>query len=221
MAEFTWTDEQVEKFAGLFLYSYVGYDLSNEFRNNCKDVLAAFKKVNSEWEVVAYDTTLLLDENIPADKYAIKIVRRVSDGEIFSVGDVVMLNDNTWVIERIFKNYRERKGLGYSNDLVLGDIANAQILKKGKQPQFKTEDGVDIYADSSTDFWVVFSDFSYGPYDLKTMGNDFMLKMWEVDINRRSFSTKDAAKEYVNMNKPVFSRKQVIEQFSKNGFIEL
>jgi len=69
-----------------------------------------------------------------------------------------------------------------------------------EKPLFTTEDGVEIF--KGDDYWQVIPEFRH-----YFIGNN--------DYERRScdkhFSTEKAAKDYIEMNKPMYSKKQIMD----------
>ena len=118
-------------------------------------------------------------------------VKRLSDGEIFTIGD----KTNFGLISKIVINnnslsfYFEQKSCGY----------NLQTLIKWK-PLFTTEDGVDIFE----------GDYSYGVHNSKfDIVKIKHINTVYVGDNFIEFSTKEKAEEYILMNKPVLSLNDV------------
>jgi hypothetical protein len=130
-----------------------------------------------------------------AIKYNIHSVKRLSDGEVFTIGDKI-------------------NGLAFQNieinEIWLNPKCNTQILfnhkdegicflkaSKARQPLFTTEDGVDrIKGDE-----IHFVD-CYFKYQGKYIACENTLKLFP---NRRIFSTKEAAENYIICNKPCLS----------------
>lgn len=120
-------------------------------------------------------------------------VKRLSDGEIFTIGDYVEIIKST--------NPCCEKGTIEDFNFWLYNINN---LKKVKQKLFTTEDGVDIYED----------DYSYGVHNSKF--DIVKIKHTStvyVGDNFIEFSTKEKAEEYVLMNKPCLSINNVINAY--------
>lgn len=123
-------------------------------------------------------------------------VKRLSDGEIFTIGDFV--NDRTissfsinWM-EPGFKVHCDDVGKGNIND---GCFFELQDLKKLKQPLFTTEDGVDIFEGDEVTW--LFRD------ELKIAGTRKADKNMYTDL--KYFSKKEKAEEHILMNKPCLS----------------
>ncbi len=135
------------------------------------------------------------DEILQHPSYGIYSVKRLSDGEIFTVGDKV---DGTSYKNIIINSVDINPTLTVQIQINHKDEGiNLLTAKKAKQPLFKTADGVDIY---EGDNWVRIrlSDFS-------------ILGIYGDAIGKiKTFSTKEAAEEYVIMNKPCLSINDII-----------
>ena len=128
----------------------------------------------------------------PTEFWDIYSVKRLSDGEIFTIGD----KTNFGLISKIVINnnslsfYFEQKSCGY----------NLQTLIKWK-PLFTTEDGVDIFEDDKV-------------YFVNKIGDVFHtnhLKIKKYQSHLLYFSTKEKAEEYILLNKPCLSYGEVQE----------
>jgi len=117
--------------------------------------------------------------------FAINSVKRLSDGEIFTIGD----NTKYGCIDKFYikNNYLLSTTVLESNGRYL------KYLEKIKQPLFTTEDGVDIF--NPTLLWRVSkSSFYFNKY------GDYMIQKGSCAY--LCFSTKEKAEEYILMNKP-------------------
>lgn len=72
---------------------------------------------------------------------------------------------------------------------------------------FVTEDGKEIR--EGDNFWVVTESFEIKYWDFKVM-DSIELNIYYFKGKKR-FSTKQAAQEYIDMNKPIYSKKQALE----------
>jgi len=208
MAEFIWTDELVKEFV-------IAYNSHDEMVTGCDPILKkvdefkASKQKPKEWEIV---TSFDLDGKggihpfIPKDEPCgcveegckIHSVRRLGDGEVFTVGDLTNLGQitgfyNRWAgMEAHFGN----EGALFSS------------LKKSRTPLFTTEDGKHIYKGDTV-------------YQLSVNEDWKIRKLAATEYSApvpdffKYFSTEDAAKEYVRMNKPCFSYKEVDDAVSE------
>lgn len=131
-------------------------------------------------------------------------IKRLSDGEIFTIGDnmghndillEITLEDNKIKIWSCDNSYScPIKGANYGFNFL-------ENIKKYKQPLFITEDGVDIFEGDK--FYTLLSDLSD-------------LKITEINATVHSkfnkyldFSTKEKAEEYILLNKPCLSYKDI------------
>ena len=160
------------------------------------------KVVEKDYEILSYITIeselikykdLDINDDLNCDKYLkIHSVKRLSDGEIFIIGDIIDTRvDNKYkqeILEISIKNNTIvfRTKLGF---VILS------VAKKVKQPLFTTEDGVDIF-EGDTYYKVVNESFQLLIMERAPKGKSLRSKV---------FSTKEKAEEYILMNKPVLS----------------
>jgi len=111
-------------------------------------------------------------------------VKRLSDGEIFTIGNNVKIIKST--------NPCCEQGIITDFSCWLNDINN---LEKIKQPLFTTEDNVDIF-EGNTYYKVVNETFQLFIMENASKGESLKSKV---------FSTKKKAEEYILMNKPCLS----------------
>lgn len=132
------------------------------------------------------------------NNFSIHSVKRLSDGEVFTVGDMVetAVLTKPGVITSISLMFGTKMCL--TVDSITSHISNFQKVKK---PLFTTEDGVEIFEGDTiygiNNDWVVFSHYN----DLQNK-----IKIWGV---KPIFSTKEKAEEYVLLNKPCLSLNDV------------
>ena len=137
--------------------------------------------------------------------WKIHSVKRLSDGEIFTIGDIVKCEDCKGKITSLEI---------YDNDIYLNGIDNKmpfgytlcntldcfEIPQKVKQPLFTTEDGVDIF---EGDEFIVVNIFTFNKHRTG--------KYLETNHMYKYFSTKEKAEEYILLNKPCLSYGDVQE----------
>ena len=127
-------------------------------------------------------------------------VKRLSDGEVFTVGD----NTNSVGIIESFE-ITPCNNLCVNGKEVSDDI---EYVKHVKKLLFTTEDGVDIF--EGDDWYCIdIQDYNYGIYiggPKNTTNRGLSLS----DKNIKRFSTKEAAKEYILMNKPCLSINDIL-----------
>lgn len=151
-----------------------------------------------------------IEAMLKCDKARIHSIKRKSDGEIFTIGDNIMYETNKFTINGFFipnefgtntvcvslKNYSYRSP--YLNQ-----------ISKPKQPLFTTEDGVDIF--EGDDYYSIHTtqfNFPNG-YGKPTIKGTAIKGYWIT------FSTKEAAEEYVLMNKPKYSLNDIMNAYDR------
>lgn len=155
-----------------------------------------------------------MKQNILKNNWEIYQVKRLSDGEIFTIGDRLHGYDLGRSVELTMFKIDKNKCLVGHRDLGLINIKNC---KKAKQPLFKSEDGVDIF---EGDLVVC---FDIDSFCLRNRTYRFK----EEDINDKNylfFSTEAKAEEYILMNKPILNVKEIcpiIGQCNNTTYIDL
>lgn len=151
----------------------------------------------------------ILDSDLK-DKTIFKI-KRLSDGEIFTIGDKVIGYNNSIakiktidLVGEVSLNIGTDKHEGFS----------LKNLKKVKQPLFTTEDGVDIFEGDI--FYSTRKDCS--GCIIKYEGNFFEIASTKCK-EFVDFSTKKAAENYIKMNKPCLSLNDVLSITNKTSFV--
>jgi|TARA_R110000851_G_scaffold17664_3_gene55888 hypothetical protein len=131
----------------------------------------------------------------------IQSVKRISDNIIFKVGDYI---EEGCIINIIIKNFK----IYLDIKIIKIEIELKNAIKKEKL--FCTEDGVDIYEGDY--FCSVFTQ-DYGSSKAFTLvETKNATTMYKRPSNRIvDFSTKEAAEEYILMNKPCSSIKDILD----------
>jgi len=163
------------------------------------------------WEkVVEKDWEVLKTEYIPGKRgfdtddtssmYKITSIKRKCDREIFSVGDKVKGRGVIIAIEES----NNRLCMEFSVKKCTEGIVWLEKLEKLKEPILITEDGVEIFEGDTPFLWKVTDDFDivYDHYEI-TEGYKFFIK-------GRTFSTREAAKKWIDENKPIYSKKDML-----------
>lgn len=139
------------------------------------------------------------------------------NNNIFTIGDKVYTKDLNYVstIEKFVPNNSVIGGMEVWLTSPNGKAMQALgHLKHAKKPLFTTEDGVDIFEGESY-YELITPDFHNKPciwniLPTKTRGNI----NYDQEGNRRNgriwFSTKEKAEDYILMNKPCLSMKEVL-----------
>lgn len=151
--------------------------------------------------------TLLINQN-----FNIHSVKRLSDGEIFTVGEEV----DDWGTKRVITGFSNESGwLTIPVEFNSYGKTDLTGIKKVKQPLFTTEDGVEKF---EGDLFVPVN-VSVDDADNYTIrGLNSEAKPYNTKIQEEArkngvlwFSTKEAAEEYILMNKPCLSVKEVVD----------
>jgi len=140
-----------------------------------------------------------------SEYWNIHSVKRLSDGEIFTIGDKVTLDDTEQFIGNIskFEIYKDNINVFYAGFDYITDIT------KVKTPLFITEDGMHIFGKYTL--------FSVGVTS-KVNSLDYY-KINEVThlglsipnlIDFKWFNLKENAEKYIEQNKPKYSQKQIV-----------
>lgn len=128
--------------------------------------------------------------------YQIYSVKRLSDGEIFSIGDKC----NNDIIKK-FKLFDNNTRIYVVSENRTWGL-NINELIKDKQPLFITEDGISIF---NGDWFLRLNPISFKITPVKTTALSSNLCL----NGELAFSTKEAAKNYILENKPCLSLKDV------------
>lgn len=170
--------------------------------NNPIIIVDVFETVKSHYKTKEN----FVNEYLKGD-WKIHSVKRLSDGEIFTVGD----KNSQGKIDafHIFDNDELRVHLTEFNDQEYLHICELKTIKK---PLFTTEDGVDIYEGDKyfypTHLYTVSSETL--PIKSKVTNTSWDNLMRYSQNNNPKFSTKEAAEEYILMNKPCLSIEEVM-----------
>lgn len=217
---FQWTDESVSEF---IMERFVRF--SSEFMQMHIDEFKSSKSPKKEWEIVAYgeiyEGEKLMYKLQPSGGYRnedwecdieydatqfnnpnefIHSVRRLSDGEVFSVGD--RLKDFSGCITSFEVNSVWAGGLGLRIDE--GSADNILDAEKLPSPIFITTDGAEMH--DKMDYILVTETFDLVPMIATLTDN------WKP--NFKTFSTREAAEKYILENKPLLSLNDVKETAS-------
>lgn len=176
-------------------------------------VLEQFKSsrlsnVGVYWEIVSYGYAQQSHNDGPDIQY-IHSVRRLFDGEVFSLNDK---QGNLTITNFIIKDGKMYAHFAPAadRDLPLSDLKKPE--KVVPQPLFCTNDGKANFA--GDDYWKVWDNFTYTKYQ-SSIGADY-----NFSYIRTTFSTEEKAKNFVLMNKPVLSVNECLS-FLKTNFLRL
>ena len=135
------------------------------------------------------------------NKWDIQSVKRLSDGSIWTIGEKTT--------DGIITKFEILDGVLI---VFIYDVTwfKLDLLEKLKQPLFKTEDGVDIFQGDKV-HWVVTRDYRYLYYI--PFVSTHLESCFSKDGVYKVFSTKEVADEWILMNKPCLSIKEIAPIF--------
>ncbi len=155
-----------------------------------------------------YTTPYSTQELLNNPLYSIYSVKRLSDGELFTIGDKVI--DNVFGKLEITSFINDKgaftfKCLDLKSTSGSGSLRDIQYYKT---PLFTTEDGKeifegDVYHCINTKLWT----YWYTLCNKNTM----------LHKDYKAFSTCQAAEEYITMLKPQFSLREILDVYFENG----
>jgi hypothetical protein len=139
-----------------------------------------------DWKILSYSSPV-----------TIKSIMRLSDGEVFSVGDYIEGHTNPITCIDVTSKSHE---LPFFH---CGNYGTALLIANKRKALFTTEDGVDIKEGDR--FW-----FIPQSHNNFTQIGKFIASKGVVAENAIArFSTENAAKEYIAYNKPRFSLNEI------------
>ena len=184
--------------------------------------------VEKDYEIISYVakdnptniTTKRRGAHLHEEYWKIHSVKRLSDGEVFTVGDRVKVcqHGSTKIIDKISE---ERDVLFKNGIWFVYDSGGCTIDHAIKQPHpiFLTHNGKDIFTEDIV--WYVNKENFY---------HDYIKAYPEVKFNseiRAYFLTEEEAKKYIIENKPALSIKEFWEitwmstsNFNKNAYMK-
>ena len=155
--------------------------------------------------VSEYKNTGYIEALLNCNGNKIHSVKRLSDSEIFTIGDKVVGYNNSiakiktiYLVGEISLNIGTDKSEGFS----------LKNLKKIKKPLFTTEDGVDIFENNTSIY--ILDKFTIRHIKHK----DFNV----ISKYVKYFSTKEKAEEYILLNKPCLSLND-LKQFFPDTYV--
>jgi len=151
--------------------------------------------------------------------FKIHSVKRLSDGEIFTIGDKVDFNGCgvSTLKEMHISTAKSDEGKNIlcfvPDSIYLGKWWNINELIKAPIPLFTTEDGIDIFEENHYPIYTVYDksfDMSLNTAKGSQMWyqNEKNISVFGINPHCKAFSTKEKAEEYALMNKPCLSIKE-------------
>lgn len=191
-------------------YTYDGMDIHARIVENSNDWEEVTEE--KEYEITAYQHGCGKIYPVTSDHsfnynnvyYRIYSIKRLSDGEVFTIGD------RTENLNNFYDGDNKDHGKIHSIRLEDGKITVGILhsggfflntVIKAKQPLFTTEDGKKIFKGDQS-YFVTTSFYLHGPSTYHGGG----------EHSGKYFSTREAAEEYIIENKPVLSLKEILSQ---------
>ena len=167
------------------------------------------------WMTSPYTTEQILNN----PDYGIYSVKRLSDGEVFTIGDKVrdtltddLTNKKIQEINYFQMTENTTNGKCLTICFKSGTTAGIRSIFKSKQPLFTTEDGVDKYLGDK--YWTLRTRDNNWLFEDDAVRNVNYYYGSDKNYSRETgiyyFSTKEASEEYILMNKPCLSLGEVI-----------
>ena len=156
---------------------------------------------------------------LKSNKVEIYSVKRLSDGEIFTIGDNIQhyqdSRDNGIINKFEIQSKTDILLVNFigdrkENNNIIKDYKycnSIDVVNHFKKPLFKTEDGVDIYEDSKGPLkYDIFPTVDIITYDLSHCSMRSPIASYRDQYNDiKIFSTLEKAQEYIDLNKPKYS----------------
>lgn len=207
-------EEVVEKAKEYEILSFYAKNIGDKDEVNKHYIWYETSKGSNLWSRMQNITSPYTTEEILKNKnYAIHSVRRLSDGEVFTIGDEINFNNigTGKLLEIQFEVAPIDKGTGrlcfVHNHKTLGRWWNINELSKVNSVLFTTVDGVDIR--EGDDFYE--ANLKHG---ITRWTTEYFVIYMNENIAKTLFSTKEKAEEYILLNKPCLSINDV--EFLKN-----
>lgn len=151
-----------------------------------------------------YTIDALLDRLINKKDLKIYSVKRLSDGEIFTIGDKVCETFQGTIV-RFEIDDLAKSGLAvYTDKWITEGYDNVciSVIKKNKI-LFTTEDGVNIYKNDK--FYFVSENFN----NLKYVVENYASEGYYMGSDMKTFSTKEIAEKYILLNTPILTYQDI------------
>jgi len=147
------------------------------------------------------------------DEYYITSVKRLSDGEVFSIGDKIALKLADRGVKEIIGIVFRDGNIWLQTDLERRNYGmDLEYAEKVKEPLFTTEDNIPVFKDMSYVKLNNYSDWS--------IVTGFVAESSHENYQGLKFSTEEAAEEYTLMNKPLLSLNDLLSVWGSDVDIE-
>jgi len=202
---------------------------------NSSFLMEEFKKskqqntIQKDWEIMSfmYQDRIVMDKDeegrfgvpdfcvyeedlIRSPLHKIHSVKRISDGKVFSIGDVI--DEKTICEFEVNEDWSGGMFVSFYGSKNKSSIS--WLPKKVKQPLFKTEDGIDVYEGDRYYVVIEKDGFGYETFAVAWHGQGG-IESANYKNAAKFFSDKEKANEYILMNKPVLSVNDVISKIRR------
>jgi predicted transcriptional regulator len=192
--KFEWTDELVREYLNSIIppLEQIGRGFINGITG---DSLNNFKAKHSKQQSVSKG-------------YTIYSVRRLSDGEVISIGDIDDFTGNE--VTHIYIENNEMRILTTSGYKHVGKFKK----RKQKQVLFTTFDGKEIHEGERYYVVIEKEGFGYEPFTVAWLGEG-EIETANYKNGAKFFADKEKANEYILMNKPCLSLNDIFGILTK------
>jgi len=184
-------------------YEILSYEClySNGTSSTDRQIFVKQSNGDYKWSNVTI-TEKFIDNNLWNNQnggYVIHSVKRLSDGEMFTLGDFVYEKTNVCTTHWKITEFSLKDTRCFTCGV------NINNIEQEKKPLLVTEDGKEIFEDDY--FWHVDKYYE--------IGRGICTHAHTKLPNFKDFSTKEAAEKYIDENKPKYSKKDVLGIVSK------
>jgi len=154
---------------------------------------------------------------INKDSLSIFSVKRLSDGEVFTIGDYFNFKNQPHTLNQKIKEFSISSEKGFKNGIYIlyeNGFGHIDTIIKTKTPLFTTEDGVEIFEGDSFSWFCIHNE---GWTAHNEIGNPSI----SFSGNAKTFSSKEKAEQYILMNKPCLSLNDIGGSIPNNIYIRL
>lgn len=159
----------------------------------------AYDSNGTRWWMNLWNYNKIKDEYTLNPQIKIRTVKRIIDGEVFTLGDDVRIsklnNDGSFIISEFYMDCNNIHLLCNGEKTGNGHVSVLKIEHKPK-PIFKTHDGVDIY-EGDMYHAIVLSDLEYRGKYTCTMPN---VGLYTNPDTCKTFSSEEKALQYITLN---------------------
>lgn len=158
------------------------------------------------WSRMGYMTKPFGTEEILSNRhYGIHSIKRLTDGEVFTMGDICNITDSNDCANPIIgftllnNSILVQLQLSHTDPFSWFDIS---ICQKSKKPLLITEDGKKIYSENETFYFIIKNNTKIEEWNAQLKKN---YKFQYEPDGEKYFSTRKAAEDYVLQNTKLFS----------------